>query len=298
MNKQDCLRKKRIRFIINPISGIGKQKKIPGLIAETIDTAYFIYDIVYTKAAGHAIELARQAATERYDIVVAVGGDGSINEVARGVIGTQTAVGIIPAGSGNGLSHFLKIPLRTEKAIKTICRMKTTLADTATLNGELFVSVAGVGFDAWVAEKFSVCKLRGFYSYAKVAVREYLLYQSKRYKIYVNGRVLRRRAFMITIANSNQFGFNAKIAPTASVNDGLIDVCIMNKPPIYMAIFFLPLLFLGFLHKTPMLEIIKTKKVKIIQRKNYIVHIDGDHLQLSKELRAEVNPLSLKIIVP
>ncbi len=289
---------KRIRFIINPISGIGKRNKIPSLIERTMQPFDIEFDIKYTEAAGHAVDLAREAADLGYDAVVAIGGDGSINEVARGVIGSETAVGIIPAGSGNGLAHFLKIPFNKEKALKKIARMKTTLIDTATINGTLFVSVAGLGFDAWVAEKFASSKLRGFFSYARLAVSEYLLYQSKRYKIYVDGRTFRRRAFMLTFANSNQFGFNAKIAPTASINDGLIDLCIMKKPPMLAALFFLPLLFMGKLHKTPFLEVIKTKEVKVIQRKNYISHTDGDHLYLSKEITINTLPLSLKVIVP
>lgn len=298
MNPPSSLHKKRIRFIINPISGIGKRNSIPALIDKVVGKNDIEHDIMFTEAAGHAVELAREAAEAGYDAVVAVGGDGSINEVARGVIGTNTAVGIIPAGSGNGLSHFMKIPFRKEKAIRKICQLKTTLIDTATINDILFVSVAGIGFDAWVAQKFASTKLRGFFSYARLVVSEYLFYQSKRYKIYVDGRTFRRKAFMLTFANSNQFGFNAQIAPTASLNDGLIDLCIIKKPSFLTAVFFLPLLFLGKLHKTPFLEVIKTKEVKVIQRKNYIVHTDGDHLYVSKELTVKVLPLSLRVIVP
>jgi diacylglycerol kinase (ATP) len=289
---------KRILFIINPVSGIGKREKIPALIAKILKDSDIDYSIQYTESAGHAVDLAKAAADAGYDAVVAVGGDGSINEVARGVLGTETAVGIIPAGSGNGLSHFLKIPFRKEKAIKCIARMKSMVIDTATINEQLFVSVAGVGFDAWVAQKFASTKLRGFFSYARLAVSEYMFYQSKRYKIYVDGKILRRRAFMLTFANSNQFGFNAQIAPTASINDGLIDLCIMKKPPAWVSFLFLPLLFVGLLHKTPFLEVIKTKEVKVIQRKNFILHTDGDHKYISKELIVKVLPLSLKVIVP
>ncbi len=298
MNEDHHIRKRRIRFVLNPVSGIGKQKKIPALISRLIDPELFEYELLHTKAAGHAVELAREAAEKGYDAVIAIGGDGSINEVAQGVLGSETAVGIIPAGSGNGLSHFLRIPLKTEKALKAILRMKTTIMDTATINNRLFVSVAGAGFDAWVAQKFARSKTRGFFSYARLAVKEYIFYQPKRYKIYVNGRTLRRRAFMLTLANSNQFGFNAQIAPTARLNDGLIDLCIMKKPPVYLALFLLPLLFLGKLHKTPFLEVIKAPEVKIIQRKNYVLHTDGDHHMLSKELEIKVLPLSLKVVVP
>ena len=268
------------------------------MIERIVDKNHFEYDICYTEAAGHAVDLAREAAEAGYDAVIAIGGDGSINEVARGVIGTETAVGIIPGGSGNGLAHFMKIPFRKEKAIRKICKMKMSRIDTATINDKLFVSVAGLGFDAWVAEKFSGSRIRGFLSYVRVVLRGYFFYKSKRYKIYVDGRTLRRKAFMLTFANSDQFGFNARIAPTASLNDGLIDMCIMKRPPFWIALFFLPLLFLGKLHKTPFLEVIKAREVKIIQRKNQCIHTDGDFLYLSKELNIKVFPLSLKIIMP
>lgn len=290
--------KKRILYIINPISGIGKRKQIPHLIEKNTDPTEVEYEIAYSEYAGHAVKIAEEAAERGFDAVVAVGGDGSINEVVQGILGSQTALGIIPAGSGNGLSHFMKIPFNKEKAIRKICAMKTTLIDTASINGKVFVSVAGAGFDARVAERFSGSRVRGLLSYSWMVIREYLFYQSKRYKIYVNGRTLRRKAFMLTLANSDQFGFKARIAPLASINDGLLDLCILKKPPIYLALFFLPLLFLGYLHKTPFLEIIKAKDIKIIQHKNYPTHTDGDHVYLSKELNVKVYPLSLKIIVP
>lgn len=285
-------------FIINPVSGIGKRNKIPHLIEKNTEATEVDYEIAYSEYAGHAVILAAEAAQRGFDAVVAIGGDGSANEVAQGILGTQTALGIIPAGSGNGLAHFLKIPFNKENAIRKICTMKTTLIDTATINGKVFISVAGAGFDARVAEKFADSRLRGFFSYARMVVQEYLFYQSKRYKIYVNGMTIRRKAFMLTFANSNQFGFNARIAPLASLNDGLLDLCILKKPPLYAVFFFLPILFTGHLHKTPFLEVIKTKEVKVIQRKNYITHTDGDHIYLSKELNVKVYPLSLKIIIP
>jgi diacylglycerol kinase (ATP) len=285
-------------FIINPISGIGRQKKIQRLIETHPAAKHHDFEIAYTEAAGHAVELAREAASAGYDIVVAVGGDGSINEVARGLIGTQTAAGIIPAGSGNGLAHFLKIPFRARAAIDCVLTGKTKRIDTASINDQVFVSLAGVGFDAYVADKFSRSKTRGLLAYARVIAREYMLFRSKRYKLYLNGKALKRRAFMITFANSNQFGFNAKMAPQASVTDGLLDVCIMKKPPVYMALFILPLLFWGLIDRTPFSEIIKTTEVRMIQRKNFVVHIDGDQIILGKELHIKINPLSLNIVTP
>lgn len=298
MNPPVNVHKKRILFIINPISGVGRRNKLPGLIEKVAVRYDVVCTIAHSEYAGHAIRLAREAAQAGYDAVVAVGGDGSINEVAEGIAGTDCALGVIPAGSGNGLSHYLKIPFHKEKAISTIFAMRTTLIDTASINGRLFISVAGAGFDGRIAETFSHAHLRGFIAYAWMSVREYIFYQSKRYKIFVNGMTLKRKAFMLTFANSNQFGFNARIAPMASLNDGLLDLCIMKKPSLFAIPYFLPMLFLGKLHKTRYLEIIKTPEVRIFQLKSNVGHTDGDHHRFPREFLVKVHPLSLRIIVP
>ncbi len=292
MNNQ----KKKLRFIINPKSGIGKQKKVEAMIGKCLDLEKFDYEICYTLAPQHAVELSREAAEMKYDAVVVVGGDGTINEAARGLLHTQTALGIIPAGSGNGLSHFLKIPLKPSKALKLINRFNIKLIDTGLINNHVFVSIAGIGFDAYVAELFSKSKKRGFWAYIKVIVTQYLIYNPKRFKIYVDGKIMKKNAFMLTFGNSDQFGFNARIASTAVIDDGLIDFCIVRKPRIYYAALCVPFLFLGYMHKTPLVKIFQTKHVKIIQRKNNISHIDGDQIDLGKCIEVSVVPKSLYII--
>lgn len=289
-------KKKKIRFIINPKSGIGKQKKVEGLISKHLDTTEFDYEVCYTKAKEHAVILSREAAEQNYDAVVIVGGDGSINEAARGLINTQTALGILPAGSGNGLAHFLNISLSTRKALEVINRFNIKLIDTGLFNGHPFVSVAGVGFDAHVADLFSKSRIRGFWAYAKIVFMEYLTYQPKRFKIYVDGKVLKKSAFMLTFANSNQFGFNARVAPTAIIDDGYLDLCIVHKPRLFFIILVIPFIFLGLIHKTPFVKIIKTKSIKVIQSKKNIAHIDGDEIDLGRNIEVQIVPGSLNII--
>jgi len=289
-------KKKKIRFIINPKSGIGKQKKVEGLISKHLDTTEFDYEVCYTKAKEHAVILSREAAEQNYDAVVIVGGDGSINEAARGLINTQTALGILPAGSGNGLAHFLNISLNIRKAIDVINRFNIKLIDTGLFNGHPFVSVAGVGFDAHVADLFSKSRIRGFWAYAKIVFMEYLTYQPKRFKIYVDGKVLKKSAFMLTFANSNQFGFNARVAPTAIIDDGYLDLCIVHKPRLFFIILVIPFIFLGLIHKTPFVKIIKTKSIKVIQSKKNIAHIDGDEIDLGRNIEVQIVPGSLNII--
>jgi diacylglycerol kinase (ATP) len=288
--------KKKIRFIINPKSGIGKQKKIESLIEHHIDAALFDYEICYTKEKSHAIDLSREAAAMHYDAVVAVGGDGTINEVAQGLLHTESSLGVIPAGSGNGLARYMKIPLNTKKALDIINHYNVKTIDTGSINGRLFVSIAGVGFDSYVAERFSLSKNRGFWAYAKICFLEYIKYNPKRFRIYVNGKVIKKNAFMLSFANSDQFGFNARIAPNAIIDDGYLDLCIVRKPRIYYAAFIIPFIFLGLLHKTTFVKIIRTKEIKVVQLKNNIAHIDGDEINLGKLIEVKVIPKSLRII--
>jgi YegS/Rv2252/BmrU family lipid kinase len=289
--------KRKIRFIINPKSGIGRQKKIENLIRTTFDTNYFFYEIIYTKEKNHAEDLSREAANQGFDIVVAVGGDGTINEVGRGLLFSNTAMGIIPTGSGNGLAHYLNLPLNLKKALIKITEYNKITIDTASINDKVFISIAGVGYDAHVADKFSKSKKRGFWSYFKIAFLEYIYYNPKAFKIYVNGKTIRTKKFMLCFANSNQFGFNARIAPTARIDDGYIDLCLVRKPRIYYAIFLIPFLFTGMLHHTPFLNVIKAKEFKIIQQKRNMAHIDGDEIDLGKFLEVKIVPQSLKILI-
>ena len=236
---------KQIIFIINPVSGIGKHKIVERLAEELLDKSRFIPTIVYTNAAGHATEISRNAAADGIDIVVAVGGDGTVNETAAGLVGTATALGIVPAGSGNGLARHLKIPMNVRRAIEVINDGKSLKIDTATINDQLFVNLAGVGFDASVAKKFAVAGKRGFSTYLRITTNSYKNYEPKQYTLIIDGKVIKRRALLISFANSSQFGNNTSIDPTASINDGYIDVCIVGKMPYWKALILAPLLFLN-----------------------------------------------------
>jgi len=291
--------KKKVKFIINPVSGVGRQCALEKIIPEFLNHNLYEYQISYTERAGHSTELSKEAAESgECDLVVAVGGDGSINEVARGLAGTEIPLGIIPTGSGNGLAHFLDIPFNFNRALQIINKGKVKKIDTATMNGKLFISIAGVGFDALVAREFSKFKRRGFWPYFNIVVREYPRYQPKEYILELNGKTIKKEALFISFANSDQFGFNAAISPNASINDGLIDVCIFKKPSVLEAPILAQFLFFRAIDETRYLEIIKASEIKIIQPQNRYVHLDGDPVRLSKELIVKVNPLSLKVIVP
>ena len=220
--------KKNICFIVNPISGVGRQKVIEKLIDLHLDRTLFDFEIVYTKAAKHATEIAKQAVADNFNILVAVGGDGSVNETAKALIGSNTAMAIMPTGSGNGLARHLKIPLDLKKAMKIINTAKETRIDTIQFNNETFINIAGVGFDAHIGWEFAKFGKRGLSSYLKIIMREFPKYKAKDFELTIDGKTVQKKAFLISFANGSQFGNNAHIAPQADVADGVMDIAILN----------------------------------------------------------------------
>ena len=296
--RNEQLNKKKVLFIVNPVSGKGKKEDIELQVRENLDKSGFEFEIMESTHPGHAIELSKNAADNGYQIVVAVGGDGTVNEVGQALVGTNTALAIIPTGSGNGLARHLKIPFNVAKAIRIINRCKIIKIDTGTLNEKAFLSVAGIGYDAYVARKFAKAGKRGFSTYFRIVSREYSMYRPRKYNISTDGTMIKRRALLITFANSNQFGNNTSLDAEAVIDDGFIDVCIVKRIPFPFVPLYAPLLFLKKFHKTHYIEIIKAKSVTITRKKGRAVHLDGDPHKMGKRLEMKVNPLSLNIIVP
>jgi diacylglycerol kinase (ATP) len=290
--------KKHILFIVNPISGVGKQKGIEQLIARELDLSKYTYAVAFTEGPGHAVTLCREAALSGTDVVVAIGGDGTVNETATGIVGTETALGIIPTGSGNGLSRHLKIPMNSKKAIGIINQGKIKKIDTATINDTFFVNIAGVGFDASVAKKFALSERRGFATYLQITSNTYKDYKPRKYTLAIDGETITRKALLVSFANSNQWGNNITINPGARLDDGYIDVCIVQKVPFWKTIFMAPLLFLKRFDRTSYVEIIRAKEVQLIRKKGKSVQVDGDPKKMGKELNVKILPLSLSVIVP
>ena len=291
--------KTKIIFIVNPISGARRRPFWRNIINNFIDKKKFDYKIELTKYAGHAKIIAAQAVKNGVDVVVAVGGDGTINEVGSQLIGSNTALGIIPLGSGNGLARHLGIPRILPLAIRLINQMIVTKIDTAEINGVHFISIAGVGFDALVAKLFAKSSNRGFLTYARIVANRFAKYKPKKYVIKTKeGEKIKTKAFFISFANSNQFGFNTAIAPNASLKDGFIDICIVKKPNFFELPIVANLLMLRLIDKSPLVRIIKSTEFTVKQKKNRKVNIDGEAVKISKKLHVKVNPLSLKIIVP
>ncbi|MFH1004047.1 MAG: YegS/Rv2252/BmrU family lipid kinase [Bacteroidota bacterium] len=289
--------KKKILFIINPISGVGKHQIAEKLVTENLDHKNFDYEFAYTKAAKHAIELSKKATEENFDVVVAVGGDGSVNEIGKSLVKTKTALAILPCGSGNGTARHLRIPVNLKKAMMVINRMKIKSIDTFCVNEETVINIAGIGYAAHIAREFSGFGKRGFSNYIKIALRDMWKYKSQICEIEFDGKKFERTAFIIDICNGTQWGNNAVIAPHAKNDDGLLDIYIINDFPFYIFPVMATRLFTRSIHRSGYVEIYRVKEIIIRQEKSY-AHLDGEPTETGNELKVKINPGSLKMIVP
>jgi YegS/Rv2252/BmrU family lipid kinase len=294
------MEKKRVLFIVNPASGPrhNSAEEFASLVSEFVDRSILDFQIEITQYARHASELSKKAVENKVDIVVAVGGDGTLNEVACELINTDTVLGIIPAGSGNGLARHLNIPLVIGQAISIINQGQILNMDTIKVNDIPFLSIAGIGFDAFVAEKFAGNVTRGFRTYFNIVSSEYLYYKPLDYKLMIDGHSETYKALFISFANSDQFGYNTSIAPGARVDDGLMDICVVQKIPLYSIPFVAPLLFIKQVHRSTFVNIVKAKEVVVKTKKTLIVNIDGEPVSLKGPLHFCINPHSLKVIIP
>jgi len=292
---------KNIAFIINPISGSREtqnaKKKLPKVIMQTLDAAQWLPNITFTEYAGHATELAYQYARMGFDAVVAVGGDGTVNEVARGLKDTQTALGIIPMGSGNGFARHLNIPIKPQKAIEMLNHSEPISVDYGLANGRLFVSTCGTGFDALVADNFAGSNKRGFMTYLQNVLKEAFAYQPQTYHIVGDGLDVTHKAFLITFANANQWGYEAMIAPKASVQDGKMDIMLMSSHAILGSASLALRLFAGSIDDSHFMDTLRAKEILLEREEEAPFHIDGDPVEMEKDIRIKIVEDGLRVLV-
>ncbi|MBQ0046170.1 MAG: YegS/Rv2252/BmrU family lipid kinase [Prevotellaceae bacterium] len=296
--------KKRIIFIVNPISGTSGKNYVLKLIEDNLDKDLYDYDIVKTEYVGHATEIARGAAERGVDIVCAIGGDGTVNEIASGLIHTKTALAIIPSGSGNGLARHLRIPTDPLSAIKIINRCRIQAMDYGLMNKRPFFCTCGVGFDAFISQRFAESGKRGPISYIENVLNSSLLYHPETYELdiadIIEGNEIHKvyKAFLISCANASQYGNNAYIAPMASVRDGIMDITIIEP--------FTPLeapqiaiqLFNGTIESNSRIRTFQCKKATIRRTKEGVAHIDGDPVNTSQNLEVEIVANGLFCVSP
>ena len=288
--------KKKIKFIINPISGIGNKNYIPKLIKEHLDLDLFNYDVTYTKYKKHAKHIAIESAKMKYDIVCAVGGDGSVHEVGTALIGTETKLAILPIGSGNGLARHLKIPLNVKDAINCINKNETIKMDTVLVNDKSFLNVGGYGFDAIIARKFNNYNKRGIRGYAYLIAREFFKYNPINVSIDLDGKIKTLPIVLCTVANASQFGNGFTVSPKSDVTDGELELCILKPFSIWSAPSIIFRFFRKNGHKSRFTEIIRFKKITILLSKK-IAHYDGEPFDVKEKLKISVVPKSLNILV-
>jgi len=282
----------KIRFIINPISGTGKQKGIEEYITKHLEN----FEIIYTKKVGDATRISKEAANENIDAVIAVGGDGTVNECLKGLVNTNTALGVIPCGSGNGFAYHIGMDRTIKKAVKQLKKTQIKHIDTCTANGVPFVNVSGIGFDAHIANLFLTLTERGFINYVKLVLRE-LRYKAKEYTISYNNIERKVTTYMIAFANASQYGNDAKISPMADFQDGLIDFVILKEFPKWKIPFFLLKVATGKAHLSKHVEIIQCNKMTITGE-DTLLHLDGEPFKASNPIKIALLPKSLKILIP
>ena len=288
--------KKKMLFVVNPVSGVGKQKKIETVVKENLNQDLFDYSVRYTEHIHHGTEIAREAADQGIDCVVAVGGDGSVNDVAQGLKDSGVTMGIIPCGSGNGLARSLKIPLTPASAVKLLNQQNEHAIDSIVINDKyISVNAAGVGFDAYIARLMKAAKTRGFAAYTNLILREYASYKNNAYRLTVDGRTLERSAWFIAIANGRQFGYNLSVAPKADLSDGLIDISIIDKIPLDHILITAPMAFMNLLDHSQHAEMFRAKDIVIEGNVHKWVNIDGEGENLGKTLHFVNHPSSIKI---
>ena len=289
--------KKKAVFVINLISGTSDKAAIPGLIDQYLDKTKFEYEIAITQYAGHASEIATKAKDDGVDVVVAVGGDGTVNEVARAIVHSNTALGIIPCGSGNGLARHLLLPLNVRKAIDVINKSEVRQLDYGIINGYHFFCTCGMGFDAFVSMKFAEAGKRGPITYVENVMREGLKYKPETYTIEDENSTLQYKAFLISCANASQYGNNAYIAPQASMSDGLMDVIIMEPFDVFEAPQISIEMFSKTLDKNSKIKTFRTRHLHIHRDKPGVIHYDGDPVMTGADIDIELKPKGINIIV-
>lgn len=290
--------KEKVLFVINPVSGKKSKDYIPELIQQTFDDKNYNTKIIYTSFSGDATQIVKQYFQQGFKKIIAVGGDGTINEVASAITETDAVLGIIPTGSGNGLARHLKIPLDIQKALKLIKKEHQIKIDYGTINDQKFFCTTGVGFDAHIGHVFSKTEGRGFSSYFKATVSEFKRYKPQRYEISMNGTTIMRDAFLITFANASQYGNNAFIAPDAKINDGKLNVSIIRSFPMLSAPYIGTRLFLKNIDKSRFVETFECKKIVVKRKISDVVHYDGEPGEMGEMLNIKVIPNGLNVIVP
>lgn len=292
MNKKRCL------LIINPISGTGNKRGLDALVTSRLADNGLTVETVWTTAHGDATRLARRAAEEGFDSVIAAGGDGTINEAASALCGSRVKLGIIPCGSGNGLARHLDIPVDIRASLEIIGRDCPVACDYGSVNGQSFFCTFGVGFDAAVSDAFARGKHRGLVSYVNNTIRQFVNYNADEYTIRANGQIITEQAFLVAVCNASQYGNNAYIAPSASINDGLLDVTIIHAGNTLSTALVGVDMMTGMIERNMLIHTFRTDNIVIERERRGPSHLDGEPMEMADRLDIRCHHSGLRVFTP
>lgn len=291
------LKKNHLTLVINPIAGTLTKDGVADWVPRRLEAMGYVVETRLTAGPGDATRIAAEAAARGDYGVLACGGDGTINEVARGLIGTETALGILPAGSGNGLARHIGVPVDVEMSLKVIEADNVAECDYGTVNGLPFFCTFGVGFDAAVSQRFARQGKRGFGTYIQSAIDEYIKYHSETYEIIADNEVITDRAFMVAVCNASQYGNNAFVAPAASIRDGLLDVTIVHEGNLFTQMLNSIELFTGSIGNHGRMRTFRTSSLTIRRSAPGPAHLDGESMELPAELEIKCEHKKLRIFI-
>jgi len=290
----------KVRGILNPRAGVAARGTRDAV--EAGRPGWTDYAVYLTHAPGHATDLAREAVTSGADVVVAVGGDGTVNEVARGLLGSRAALGIVPVGSGNGLARALRLPLHPARALEALEHGEPRPMDVGRLNGRPFLNVAGVGFDAVVGQAFHERGKRGgrrgFLGYVHLGLRELAAYRPVPLAVECGGERIDVTAFVVTAANGPQYGSGAIVNPGARLDDGRIELVVFDQAPLPRLLLAASRMFTGGVERTPGYRRLGGTIATITSTEPLAVHVDGDPSTPATRVDVELVPRALRILVP
>lgn len=282
-------------FLVNARSGVSRQRDLAPLIRESWE---WEHEIVSCESKDDLDDVIRSAAASGVRIIYAVGGDGTVHEIAKRLVSTDLVLGILPTGSGNGLARHLGLPLELRASLRACSALRIETIDTARVNGTAFINAMGVGFDAWVADAFAKAGTRGLRTYVRVGLRGLAHFTTEEYTLTIDGETTRRRAIVIAVANASQYGNNARIAPLASLQDGMLDVTLIEHASFLRMPILGARLFAGNLHRGRGVSTFRGRHIAITRSSAGPAHLDGEPLTMPERLTIEIVPRSLRVVVP
>jgi len=286
--------KKRVLFIVNPKSGEKLLRWINSQGLRILRSRFLEMDVIQTQYAGHA-PLIVEENLDNYDIFVAVGGDGTANEVAGKLIGTDKIFSILPSGSGNGCARELKLPPLGLGVINLLVKGVTKKMDVIYVNGRHSINVSGIGYDSIIAKRFNKGESRGFFNYALIILRSFFFYKPHDYHFFVDGKEVNTQAFLICFANTRQFGNNALIAPNAKHDDGLIEVVVVKPFPKWYSLRLALLVMTGQTNRSRYVSTYQCKEIIFDSKHVSWFHIDGDPVRLRGPVTISIQPQAIRV---